>query len=178
MPVAHKNTAEYKLAKETDLVWRLVHFVQSKTAVPGWKGFNSLFSEKEPQVTRVRYLPFIHASPSDFSTIFTALLALTKIADQLGQSHIMITADMSIYMKAQEIIWNNPNELRNRVTMCLGGMHLTMAYIASIGYLLGDGGLLSIWGESDIYAEATARQMLQGKQYSRAIHGLHAGEAL
>ena len=35
VPVAHKNTPEYKLAKETDLVWRLVHFVQSKTAVPG-----------------------------------------------------------------------------------------------------------------------------------------------
>ncbi len=44
--------------------------------------------------------------------------------------------------------------------MRLGGMHITMAYLASIGKLFGDGGLFDILTESDVYAEGTARQLL------------------
>ena len=39
-------------------------------------------------------------------------------------------------------------------------MHLNMAFIASIGKLYGDGGLLSMLVDSDVYAPATARRML------------------
>ena len=52
-------------------------------------------------------------------------------------------------------------------------MHLLMAFIASmIGKLFGDGGLLQLLTLTDVYAEATARQMLQGKQLSRAVRGI------
>lgn len=47
-----------------------------------------------------------------------------------------------------------------------------MAFIASIGYIFGDGGLTSILVETDIFAENSCRLMLEGKQYSRAIRGL------
>ena len=51
--------------------------------------------------------------------------------------------------------------------MRLGGMHLNMAYISSIRKLYGDGGLLSMLVDSDVYAPPTARLMLEGKQVSR-----------
>ena len=51
-------------------------------------------------------------------------------------------------------------------------MHLNMAYIASIGKLYGDGGLLSMLVDSDVYAPATARRMLEGKQVSRGNRGM------
>ena len=51
-------------------------------------------------------------------------------------------------------------------------MHLNMAYIASIGKLYGDGGLLSMLVDSDVYAPATARLMLEGKQVSRGNRGM------
>ena len=117
-------------------------------------------------------MPFIRASPSDLSTIYTILNRLVELALEVGQSHILITADMAIYSKAQQVMWQKPPTLDGKVTMRVGGMHTTMALIASIGKLYGHGGLRSLWIESSTYAEATAGQMLQGKQVDRGIRGL------
>ena len=68
--------------------------------------------------------------------------------------------------------WNKPALIDGKVTMRLGGMHLHMAYIASIGKLYRDGGLLSMLVDSDVYAPATARLMLEGKQVSRGNRGM------
>ncbi len=85
-------------------------------------------------------------------------------AAELGQHHILVTADLAIYSKAQQILWSKQLPLQGKITMRLGGMHITMAYLASIGKLYGDGGgLFDILTESDVYAEGTARQLLQGK---------------
>ena len=118
------------------------------------------------------YLPFIRAPPTDLTTIYTILLRLVQIAEKLDQSHILVTADCAIYSKAQQILWNKPALLDGKVTMRLGGMHLNMAYIASIGKLYVDGGLLSMLVDSDVYAPATARLMLEGKQVSRGNRGM------
>ena len=115
------------------------------------------------------YLPFIHTSPSGLSTIYTVLLRLVQIAEKLGQPHILLTADFAIYSKAQQIIWNKPASLEGKLTMRLGGMHLTMAYLASIRKLYADGGLLSFLVDCDVYAPVTARLMLQGKQLFRGV---------
>ena len=56
--------------------------------------------------------------------------------------------------------------------MRVGGMHLTMAYIASIGTFFADGGLLALLTDSDVYAHDTARQLLIGKQYARGLRAL------
>ena len=47
-----------------------------------------------------------------------------------------------------------------------------MAYLASIGKLSGDGGLFDILTESDVYAEGTSRQLLQGKQLARGVRSI------
>ena len=140
----------------------------------------ALVSTNSVPAAKIRYLPFISASPSDLSTIFTTLLRLVEIAQELGQSHILVTADLAIYSKAQQILWSRPKSLEGKVTMRLGGgMHLIMAFLASIGNIFGEGGLHDILVSSDVYASATANQMLQGKQYARAIRGIRlAHEAL
>ena len=56
--------------------------------------------------------------------------------------------------------------------MRLGGMHLNIAYIASIGKLYGDGGLLSMLVDSDEYAPATSRLVFEGKPVSRGNRGM------
>ena len=96
-----------------------------------------------------------------------------KISDnsrmKLGQSHILVTADLAIDSKAQQSLWDKPEILDGKLTMRLGEMHLNMAFIAAIGKLFGDGGLLT---GTEIYAEATARLTLQGKQYDRGVRGI------
>ena len=86
-----------------------------------------------------------------------------KIADKLGQSHTLITADCAIYSKAQEILWYKPAHLDGKLMMRLSCMHLTVAFVVSFGKLYGDSGLLSILVDSDVYALATAHLMLQGQ---------------
>ena len=50
------------------------------------------------------YLPFFNAPPSDFSTIYTILLKLVEIANALEQEHVLVTADLVIYSKAEQIL--------------------------------------------------------------------------
>lgn len=170
-----RSSSCYEKAQRKDLLWKISRLRKPEEPpqqVPGWTGFNSLLSTSNQTVATIRYLPFIQAPPADFTTIYTTLLRLVQLAEKLDQTHILVTADMQIYSKAQEILWANPQALDGKVTMRLGGMHLTMAYLASLGGIYGDAGLLSLLADSGVYAEATARQMLQGKQYARGIRGV------
>ena len=82
---------------------------------------------------------------------------LVKVAEKLGQSHILVTADLTIYSKAQQICWDKPEILDGKITMRLGGMHLNMTFIATIGKLYGDGDLWGLLTGTGIYADATAQ---------------------
>ena len=84
------------------------------------------------------------------------LCKLVEIAQKFNQKHILVTADMVIYAKAVQVVWNKPGILAGKVTMRLGGMHMILAYIGAIGKLYCDGGLLSLLVDSNVYAEATA----------------------
>jgi len=95
---------------------------------------------------------------------------LVETATALGQEHILVTADVAIYSKAVQILWTAPDPLAGRVTMRLGGMHLTMSFIASIGKLFSDCGLHSMLTGSEVYADASVTLMLQGKQYAREVY--------
>ena len=77
------------------------------------------------------------------------MIQLVQLAEELGQHHVLVTADLAIYSKAQQTLWNKPELLKGKITMRLGGMHITMAYLASIGKLYGDGGLFDILTESE-----------------------------
>jgi len=100
------------------------------------------------------------------------LLKLVEIATALGQEHVLVTADVAIYSKAEQILWTEPDPLAGRVTMRLGGMHVTMAFIASIGKLFSDGGLHNMLTVPEVYADASVSLMLQGKQYARGLRGI------
>uniref|UniRef100_UPI00358E6015 uncharacterized protein n=1 Tax=Myxine glutinosa TaxID=7769 RepID=UPI00358E6015 len=163
-----KDSSELKAAESKDLAWKVYRIANDeKQAVPSWTASNAFLSERNLPVATTCYLPFIRAPPTDLSTIYTILLRLVQIAAKLGQPHILVTADCAIYSKAQQIMWNKPAALDGKLTMRLGGMHLTMSFVASIGKLYGDGGLLSMLVDSDVYAPATAKLVLQGKQVSR-----------
>ena len=53
-------------------------------------------------------------------------------------------------------------------------MHLTMAFIASIGKLFSHGGLHNMLTVSEVYADASVSLMLQGKQYARGKRGFRS----
>jgi len=94
-----KKGDTYMRSVLSDLFWQLTRMVMGEAcSVPAWSGFNSVLCETNLPVATIRYLPFIHAPPSEFSTIFTTPLKLVAIADRLGQSHILVTADLAIWL--------------------------------------------------------------------------------
>ena len=162
------DSSEFKTAESSDLAWKVSRkTVDDHQSIPSWTSSNAFLSEQNLPVATTCYLPFIRAPPTDLTTIYTILLRLVQIAEKLDQCHILVTAECAIYSKAQHILWNKPALLDGKVTMRLGGVHWNMAYISSIRKLYGDGGLLSMLVDSDVYAPPTARLMLEGKQVSR-----------
>ena len=159
-PVLHTNIIDADLlnehhtaAERRDLLWKVGCFNKPPESqpLPSWSGFNSVTSDAKQLTAIVRYLPFIRSPPTDFDTIYTILVHLVKLAESLDQSHILVTADMAIYSRAQEILWAQPAALAGKVTMRIGGMHLTMAFLASLGTLFGDGGPLHLLCDYDVF---------------------------
>lgn len=64
-----------------DLLW--LHGKSSHTAqIPGWNGFMEQVTENiQFNRSKVVFLPFIHAPPTDYDTIMTALLEACKKAE-------------------------------------------------------------------------------------------------
>ena len=163
----------YLCALVKDFIWALTHSTFGEQSyLPSWNGFNMLVCNKVSPVANIKYLPFIRAPPSDFSTIYTTLHKLVEIATCVGQPHILVTADLAIYSKAQQILRSKPEKLDDKVTMRIGGMHLLMAFIAAIWELYGDGGFQDILTSSGVYVHASENLMLQGKHLDRGICGI------
>ena len=94
------------LAKRLDFAYFLMKLRQNHvgTVLPGWTGFNILLRQSAiPPLSRIRYLPIIDGSPSDYSTLYTALLKSINIADKLSLEHIVLFFYEAIYAKIQQI---------------------------------------------------------------------------
>ena len=167
----NRDISEFKTAESSDLAWKVSRTtVDDHQSIPSWTSSNVFLSEQNLPVATTCYLPFIRAPPTDLTTIYTILLRSVQIAEKLDQCHILVKADCVVYSKVQHILWNKPAHLDGKVTMSLGGMHLNMAYIESIGKLYGYVGLLSMLVDPDVYA--SARLVLEGKHVLRGNIGM------
>ena len=119
-----------------DFMWEVAqNSGDDNSSIPSWSGFNALVTTNTVPVTKIRYLPFINASPCDFSTIFTTLLRLVHISEELGQHHIAhncygrprnLQQGTTYSMEqAGTSVWENNNEAgRNASDNGFPGKHL------------------------------------------------------
>ena len=76
-----------------------------------------------------------------------------------------MTFDQPLYIKAAEIVAAF-TDLSN-VVVRLGGSHLLMSYLGSIGFIMGASGTEAVW--ETVYAAGTVTHMLTGHAYARAL---------
>ena len=99
-----------------DLAWALVKITQlklfevdlfqsEKQTVHGWSGFNTVVHSCVPVQTNIGYCHMVDGSPTDFSTVYTAMRNVQSIMALLTQNYGVITFDISIYVTAKEIQW-------------------------------------------------------------------------
>ena len=136
--------------------------------VPGWSGFHAKVFPSVPSATSIGYCPMINGNPTGYSTVYTVLKMVQKITDSVGQAASVITFYLAIYVKAKEIQWRVPDELKN-VIVHKSGFHIALNYMSLLGKMYSDSGLEDLWIESGVYASGTTTAIIAGKQYNRGV---------
>lgn len=87
------------------------------------------------------FLPMIDLSPSDPSCIFSTMLFVSDQALQHKKTAIL-TFDQPLYWKAYEIkAEEQPNSDLKKMALRLGGFHMCMSFLGSIGHIMFGSGL-------------------------------------
>ena len=111
----------------------------------------------------------IDLDPNDPSCIYSTL---KFVSSQAGKYNVtpVLTFDQPLYWKALTIIRSQPpgNALKD-VVLRLGGIHIEMSFLGSIGNLMAGSGLQEVL--QVVYASNTVNHMLSGKAVSRTLRG-------
>lgn len=137
---------------------------------PSWLGYNShITSEISGFVqTKTVPLPFINLDPGNLSTIFTALSFTASQSKELNQEICFATFDQPIYIKAVTMVKSAPPSSEiSKVVVRLGGFHLLMSFLGTIGYVMNGSGIEELL--STVYASNSIVHILSGHSYSRSI---------
>jgi hypothetical protein len=148
-----------------DLLWN-AGFAVKEAVRPNWSGYmQSTCHGEHPSVSSVRFLPIINLKPTDESCIYTALLFIQKQAESLKVCTPCVTFDQQLYVKAVDIVLAE----KLNVVVKLGGFHIILSFLGSIGFFMRGSGLEEVLGV--IYGPNVIEHVLSGKDYQRAIRG-------
>ncbi|CAH2218497.1 jg2186 [Pararge aegeria aegeria] len=158
---------DIKLSK-TDFLW-LFGKHEYSTDFLGWNGYmESITNHLSYAKSRILFLPFVNAQPSNYDTIYTVLNQARLKSSEIDQKHCFVTFDQPLYYKAREIIECCKHELTS-VIVRLGGFHLLMSFMGTIGFIMDGSGLKELF--CTIFAENSVDKILNGHAYSRSVRG-------
>ena len=156
-----------KLANSLDNIW-LTSFVLGLdvSQCPSWSGLMQMaVRDENHEKSRIEILPFVNQDPTNPNTIYSALCFAQKLCEQHGLGACPVTFDQPLYIKAAEIVESSPD--LSLIFVRLGGFHLLMSYMGSVGYIMAGTGLDSLW--ETVYASNTVVHTLTGHAYARAL---------
>ena len=151
-----------------DLMWLSTCLLPSRNSRnSSWSGYmQSLFSERpSPGKPTVIMLPIIDLQPSDPTCIYSTLKFVESEARKLGVTTPCITFDQPLWYKATAII----QEKKLNIVCRLGGFHLLMSFLGSIGTVMSGSGIEDLFEEA--YATNVIHHLLSGKAYARSLRG-------
>ena len=135
---------------------------------PDYGGYNTKQARKSGQIvkpkSRIIYKPLINKTPSDHSTILSAMCDVESESLEAGQEVTIFTCDQQLYRITIDVIWNDLSRWKNFYPR-IGGMHWLMSFSGSIGKLMKNSGL-DMWMGS---AFAGVDKMLVGKKFPMNI---------
>ena len=162
-----KLQTPYALPPDTtvDMLWHAAYFF-SKGQRPGWSGFMPDVSVGNyPGKATISFLPILDLDPSDLTCIYSVLLFIIEQAKILGIHTPVVTFDQPLWLKATEVV----NTKSLPIVLILGGFHLMMSFLGSMGSIMKGSGLQEALGT--IYGTNTVEHITSGKAVSRALRG-------
>lgn len=135
---------------------------------PGWNGYMQIIHQSEDVLSSyIMALPFINMDASNMSTILSALTFASEQSRKRNQSCI-VTFDQPLFLKASEIVSAaEENSDVSKIIVRLGGFHLLMSFMGSVGLIMEESGLESLW--ETVYGSNTVQNMINGHAYARCI---------
>lgn len=156
-----------------DQAWILCRYLPTQLMssttqeVPSWNSINNRIGVPGVK-TEIAYLPLWDSSPTELSTVYTVMQSLQDITRHLGQLNAVVTFDQAVYRLAKEIQWKRPEQFSDMVVR-MGGFHIVLNYLGTIGKMIGDAGINELLVDANMYSEATVGAILKGKNYNRSI---------
>ena len=127
-----------------------------------------MISGKITTPTVIRNCRSVPASPTDISVVYTVLVNIKKMLNNIGQDPAIITCDEGIYSLSKEAQWQVIPQL-DSVILRLGGFHRAKNFVGIIGRRMADSGFDEILEESGLYNRNQINGILSGKHYTRSI---------
>jgi hypothetical protein len=118
-----------------------------------------------PGKSTVSLLPIIDLNPSDLSCRYSTLSFIIEQSKVLNVKTPVVTFDQPLWLKATEVV----QAKALKVVLILGGFHLMMSFMGSIGHLMKGSGISEALGT--VYGSNAVEHMLSGKAVSRALRG-------
>ena len=126
------------------LDFQFIKDIVIQTSVPDFACYNTKQMRESDQSTKpetkVIYKPLINKTPSDPSTILTAMCDIETTFKKSGQREAVFTCDQQLYRVTMDIIWNDPSGWTYFYPH-IGGMHWLMSLVGSVGKLMKNSGL-------------------------------------
>ena len=168
---ADDRNVEYDPTEAEESDFQFLQDVLTKADCPEFNGYN-VQKQREAGVnksskTNLSYMPMIDNPPSSPATMMTAMLKAKEMCDKLGQTFVVLTADLQLYKVAVHLKWEN-RELFKNVHLRMGGMHLLMNYVGAIGNLMAGSGLEEVLSA----AFSGVAKMLSGKKFPQNVRAL------
>ena len=115
------------------------------------------------------FLPMINLEPGNTDCIYSTLMYVSEHAARCGVTPVL-TFDQPLWLKALKIQKSSAQDsIIRSIVLRLGGFHIQMCYLGSIGYIMSGSGLTELL--ELIYASNTVPHMLSGKAIARAVRG-------
>ena len=163
--IPSEKEPELQSISALDSLWLTGYHIKASPC-PSWSGFmQEALKTGTYDISRVVVLPFINLDPNNRTTIYSALHFAQNLCEKYGISICPVTFDQPLYIKAVGIV-STSDDLK-KVIVRLGGFHLLMSFMGSMGNIMAGSGLEELW--ESVYAKGSVVHMMSGHAYSRAL---------
>jgi len=171
LPLKVLAQREVALRRANILDLEFLKRVVSEPATPEFGGFNTQLTREQNITvkpgTKAMYQPLIDMTPSDPTTMMTAMVEAQKLTNQTGQTFTVFTADQQLYRVMVDVLWVYPEIFPNFIPR-LGGMHTIMSFVGCVGTLMAESGLEEVLKA----AFGGVPRMLTGKNFPQNVRAL------
>jgi hypothetical protein len=162
------SVATQSMEFNVNLLWKAGWFYSCKSQPrPNWSGFmQAVCVGDNLPPGDFQLLPIIDLNPGDKSCILSTLTFISNQASKLKITEACVTFDQPLWIKAVEILIS---EKITSVVCRLGGFHMIVSYLGSIGSVMSGSGLAEAL--QCCYGPNAVQHMMTGKAVSRALRG-------